>query len=141
MLCGVSRITPQTIDEWTLVRDRTVIALIDRTVEEFAETYGWVWDEVDEAGLGPTFYLPLAWGGASRYLLWLTAHTPDDGIIVEAAADEDPAAARADLLSGLGLDTEAFLVIAEGGRWFARWDPPHNAGSRPATAAPRKRPG
>ena len=86
----------------------------------------WGWEE----GWGPTFYLPLAWDGASR-------HTAS---IVEAAADENQAAARADLLAGLGLDAEAFLAITEGGGWFARRDPPHNAGSRPATAAPRKRP-
>jgi hypothetical protein len=92
--------------------------------------------EVDEDGLGPTFYLPLAWDGESRFLLSASGFYAEDGVDVEVSKSEDATVARGDRLAELGLDREAFLAISEEGVWFARWDQA-SAGERPATAAPR----
>lgn len=133
----MGRLSQQTADDWTPIHDPWTVAVFDRTVAEMAEAFGWVWDEVDEDGLGPTFYLPLAWDGRSRFLLQASGFYPENGIAVDATRSENPATARADLLAELELGADAFLAISEGDAWFARWDPPHNAGQRPATAAPR----
>jgi hypothetical protein len=102
---------------------------------------GWAWDEVEEDGLGLMFYAPLAWDGKGRFLLSASGFYRGDGIAIEAEPGEDPARARADFMRDTGLSSDAFLAIAEADTWFARWDPPHNAGVRPATAAPRSRGG
>ncbi|HUY60110.1 MAG TPA: hypothetical protein VMV16_10420 [Solirubrobacteraceae bacterium] len=133
----MSRLTAQTHSEWVPFQRPWTIGVLDRAVEELTAAYGWVWEETDEAGLGQTFYLPLAWDGKSRYLLTASGVYPADGIQIEASSTENPAQARADLLAELGLRSGAFLAISEGESWFARWDPPHQAGERPATAAPR----
>jgi hypothetical protein len=136
----VGRLTVQSADEWTPFSDPSAIAVLDRTVEELAKAYGWSWDQVDEDGLGPMFYIALAWDGVSRYLLTARGFYPEDGVAVETSAAENPAAARADLLVALDLRSDALLAVSEGDIWFARWDPPHNAGDRPSTAAPRSAP-
>ena len=134
----MSRLTVQRSDDWVPFKDRCAIAVLDRSTADVTAAFGWVWDEVDEEGLGPMFYLPLAWDGASRFLLSASGFYPDDGIAVEASAAENFASARADLLTALGLERSAWLAITEGGDvWFARWDPPHNAGQRPSTATHR----
>ena len=132
----MSRLGQQPPEQWTPFRDPWAIAVLDRTAEELAAAYGWTWEEVEEAGLGPMLYVGLAWDGRSRFLLTASRADPANGVAVETAASEDHAAARADLLAELGLDASAFLAISEAGVWFARWD---GAGAgRPATAAPRE---
>lgn len=132
------RLTVQSFDDWVPLEDPCAIAVLDRSTADVTAAFGWVWDEVDQDGLGPMFYLPLAWDGTSRFLLSASGFYPDDGIAVEASAGENFASARADLLTTLGLALSAWLAITEGGEvWFARWDPPYNAGERPATATPR----
>ena len=111
--------------------------MLDRTPEELTATFGWEWGEANEEGLGLMFYAPLAWNGKSRLFLSASGVYPTDGVSLDAEASENPAAARADFLEGTGLAPETFLAISEGDVWFARWDAPHNAGTRPATAAPR----
>ncbi len=131
------RLTPQKPGEWVPFRDPWAIAVLDRTVEELSEAFGWTWEDVDEEGIGQTFYVGLAWDGRSRFLLSASGVYPEQGVAVETSAAEDHAAARADLLAELGLSAEAFLAISEQGVWFARWDDTR-AGERPATAAPRR---
>jgi hypothetical protein len=133
----VDHLAPQTHDEWTPIRDLWCVGVLDRTVEELATAYGWSWDQAEVDGLGLMFYMPLAWDGKSRFLLSVSATYPESGIAIEVARGENPAAARSDLLNALGLLSSALLAISEGESWFARWDPPHNAGDRPATAKPR----
>jgi hypothetical protein len=130
-------LTVQGFDEWMPIADPCAVGVFDRTVREMSEAFGWTWDEVEEEGLGQTFYLPLAWDGRSRFLLTASGPYPENGIAIETSASENPAIARADLLEALGLEANALLAISEGNAWFARWDPPHNAGVRPSTAAPR----
>jgi hypothetical protein len=131
------RLTVQGFDEWMPIADPWAVGVLDRTVGELSEAFGWTWDEVEEHGLGQTFYLPLAWDGKSRFLLTASGVYPENGIAIETSASENRAIARADLLAALGLEANAFLAISEGNAWFARWDPPHDAGVRPSTAAPR----
>ena len=99
--------------------------------------FGWDWEEADEDGLGPTFYVFLAWDGASRFLLSASGLYPENGIAIEVSASEDPAEDRSDLLDALGLTPDALLAVNEDGVWFGRWDPPQRAGERPATATRR----
>lgn len=113
------------------------IGVLDCTTSEASAAFGWVWDEVDEAGLGTVFYAPLAWDGTSRYLLSSSAEYPENGIAIDVSSSENAATARGDFLSELDLTPDAFLVISEGGVWFARWDPPQIAGQRPTTATTR----
>src|SRR4051794_3316684 len=131
------RLAVQSHDNWQPLRQPWCIGVLDRTREELTATLGWEWDEADEAGLGPMFYVPLAWEGRSRFLLSVSGVYPESGVSIEAEASENPAEARADFIRDTGLASHAFLAIAEGDAWFARWDPPHDAGARPATAAPR----
>jgi hypothetical protein len=133
----VNHLAPQTHDEWAPIRDLWCVGVLDRTVEELTAAYGWAWDPAEVDGLGLVFYMPLAWDGKSRFLLSVSAAYRDGGISIEVDRSENPATARADLLSELGLPSSALLAISEGESWFARWDPPHNAGGRPATAKPR----
>ena len=132
------RLTVQSFADRVPLEDPCAIAVLDRSTADITAAFGWVWDEVDDEGLGPMFYLPLAWDGTSRFLLSASGFYPEDGIAVEASAAENFASARTDLLKTLGLEFNAWLAITEGGDvWFARWDPPHNAGQRPATATRR----
>ena len=133
----MSRLSRQSEAEWVAIEDPRVIAVLDRTVDEIGAALGAVRDEVDEEGLGQTFYLPLGWDGQSRFLLSASGVYPGNGVAVEVSASESAASARSDLLSEIGWGPDAFLAIAEGDTWFARWDLPHNAGVRPATARPR----
>lgn len=133
----MSELTTLSVACWTPLREPWCIAQLDRTVGEISETYGWSWDQADADGLGLMHYLFLAWNGVPRFLLSASAAYPDDGIAVEVEASEDAATARRDLLKGLALTPDAWLTISEGETWFARWDPPHRAGARPATAKPR----
>ena len=133
----MSRLAQQAFEDWVPIADPQTVAVLDRTVDECAAAYGWCWNHVEEAGLGPMSYVPLAWDGQSRFLVSASGVYPNVGIAVEASKSEDPAAARADLRAALDLEADAFLAISEGNTWFARWDPPHNAGVRPSTARPR----
>jgi hypothetical protein len=120
----VSRLTVQTVEDWVGWREPLVIGVIDTArAQSIAEQRGWSWDEVIEDGLGPTGYLPLAWDGRSRFLLRLVHHLADHGVEVEVSASEDPATARKDLLSDLGVGPDVVSRITEGGVWFARMDP------------------
>jgi hypothetical protein len=76
-------------------------------------------------------------GTGSRFLLSALETYPESGIAIEVSRDDNAAAARSDLLGALNLDANALLAISEGHTWFARWDPPHQSGVRPATAKPR----
>lgn len=132
----MSRLTVQSADDWVPIEDPWAIAILDRSAADVTAAFGWVWHEVDEDGLGPMLYLPLAWDGASRFLLSASGAYPENGIAVETSAAENFASARADLLTSLGLELSAWLAITEGGGvWFARWDSPD--GQRPATATRR----
>lgn len=115
------RLTQQSADEWTpVVMD--YIAVIDRTAEELTAMFGWTWVTGDEEGLGPMSYAGLAHDGRSRFALSASPEHPERGVALEAPQGEDPAAARADFLAGLGLTAEVFLSIREGASWFERWD-------------------
>ena len=115
------RLVQQTADEWTpLVMD--YIAVIDRTTHQLTETFGWTWIEGEEAGMGTMRYVGLSHDGRSRYVLIASVEHPERGIALEAAQTEDPAQARADFLSALGLEPDAFLSIREGAVWFERFD-------------------
>ena len=129
--------TVQATSEWVPIEDPWCIGVLDCTTQQATAAFGWRWDEVDEDGLGPMFYVPLAWDGSSRFILSASGAYPENGVAIEASASEDAAHARRELLENLGLTPEAMLAISESGVWFARWDPPHNAGSRPATATQR----
>ncbi len=133
----MSRLALQGHDEWEPLRKPRCIGVLDRTPEELTATLGWEWEEVEEEGLGPMHYAPLAWDGRSRFLLSASGFYPNNGVAIEVEASESAAVARRDFMLGTGLTSEHFLVISEGEVWFARWDPPHNAGVRPPTAAPR----
>ena len=132
----MSRISQLTHEQWVPMRLESA-AVIDRLPEELSAQFGWVWDTVEEEGIGPISYCPLAWDGVSRYLLSSSGFFPEDGVNLEVGEGDDVAAARSDFLAELGLTSEVFLVVREGDCWFARWDAPHNAGARPATARPR----
>jgi hypothetical protein len=132
----MSRIKQLTHDEWIPMSLESA-AVIDRLPEELSAQFGWVWETVEEDGLGPVSYCPLAWDGVPRFLLSSSGFYPQDGINVEVAEQDGLADARADFLAELGLTPDVFLVVREGDCWFARWDPPHTAGVRPATARPR----
>jgi len=121
----VPRMSPQTFEEWVPLERPQFIAALDRTVEELTAAYGWVWEETDEDGLGPVSYMPLAWDGKSRFLLHALGLAPQEGVSVEVAGVDDPAAARADLLHGLGLRPDAFSAICDDDVWFVRrnWMP------------------
>lgn len=134
----MSRLQLQRRDEWRPLREAWCIGVLDRTPAEISAALGWTWDVVDEDGLGTMFYAALAWDGRSRFMLSSSGVYPGDGVAIEVEASEDPARARADFLQATALPPAAFLAIAEGDTWFARWDAPHNAGVRPATAAPRQ---
>ena len=131
------RLAQQSSDEWRALRKPLCIGVLDRTPDELTTALGWEWDEVDEEGLGPTYYASLAWDGRGRFLLSASRFYPENGVSIEVESSENPAVARADFMSETGLESNAFLVISEGDDWFARWDPPHTAGVRPAAAAPR----
>ena len=111
--------------------------MLDSTTAQATAAFGWVWDEVEEEGLGPTFYVLLAWDRKSRFMLSASGFYPENGIAIEVDASEEPASARHDFLDELDLTPEALLALSERGVWFARWDPPHNAGDRPSTATLR----
>ena len=133
----MSRLTPQHCSAWVPIRDPWCVGVLDCTPAQATHAFGWKWDEVDEDGLGPMFYAALAWDGRSRYFLSSSGFYPENGVAIEVSASEDAAGARRDLLAELGLTPEALLAVSEGGVWFARWDPPQNAGERPATATQR----
>jgi hypothetical protein len=133
----VPRLTVQPHEEWQPLREPRAIGVLDRTPDDLTAALGWAWDEFEEDGLGQMFYAPLAWDGNSRFLLSASGLYPGDGIAIEAEGTEDPASARGHFMRDTGLGSDAFLAIAEGDTWFARWDPPHNAGVRPSTASPR----
>lgn len=135
--CGMSRLTVQDHSEWVPFKDPWCIAVLDCTTDQATEAFGWTWDEVEEDGLGPTLYVPLAWDGESRFLLSASGFYPENGVAVEASASENAAQAREDFLGDLDLSPEFCLAVSEGGIWFARWDPPQNAGQRPTTATKR----
>jgi hypothetical protein len=73
----------------------------------------------------------LAWDRKSRFVLSASGFYPQDGIAIEVDASDEPASARREFLDELGLTPEALLALSERGVWFARWDPPNNAGDRP----------
>ncbi len=119
----ISRLALQSVEEWDGWRKPLVIGALDTaTCQSLAERRGWTWDEVIEDGWGPTSYLPLAWDGRSRFILRLVHQAAEDGVVVEVSASEDPAIARNDLVSDLGVAHDVFNVINEGGVWFARMD-------------------
>jgi hypothetical protein len=133
----MSRLTVQAHADWIPFPSGSCIAVLDCSTEQATEAFGWTWDEVDEEGLGPMFYVPLSWDGRSRFLLSASGFHPESGVAVEASASEAAAVARHELLAELGLTSKALLALSEGDEWFARWDPPHNAGQRPETATKR----
>lgn len=132
----MGRLTVQSAEAWTPFTDPWSIAVLDRSMSELAEPFGWRWEEYEEDGLGLVSGLPLAWDGKSRFFLSGDPAHPEKGVDVEVSESEDHAAARADLLAELGLTPQAFLAVSEGGVWFARWDEQYHG--RPATAAPRE---
>lgn len=132
------RLTRLTFEDWIPFASPRAIAVLDLTVSEAIDAFGWRWIEVEEDGLGLMHYLPLAWDGKRRYLLSASDFYPEDGLAVEVDVQDDPTSARADLLSDLELDPNHLLAINEGTVWFARWDPPHQAGTRPSTARKRR---
>lgn len=133
----MSRLTLQSHSEWVPLSEPWCIGVLDCTTAEATAAFGWEWDQVDEEGLGLTSYALLAWEGRSRFLLSASGSYPENGVSIEASASEDAAHARHDFLSDLGLTPAALLAVSEAGVWFARWDPPQNAGERPATATRR----
>lgn len=135
----MERLTQQTPEHWEPLRPTDwYIGTLDYTMEGFAAAFGWSWAGEEVAGLGLMFYLPLAWDGRSRFLLSVSDVHRDRGLDVIVSSEENLAAARADLIGDLGLTAEAWLAIGEDETVFARWDPPHDAGTRPPTARPRK---
>jgi hypothetical protein len=133
----VTRLSVQNANNWIPIEQPWCVGVLDCTTAQATAAFGWVWDEVDEEGLGPMFYVLLAWDGKSRYLLSASGFYPENGIAIEVDASEDPASARHDLLDDLDLTPEALLGLSERGVWFARWDPPHSTGDRPSTATLR----
>ena len=115
------RLVQQTADEWTpTVMD--YVAVIDRSTEDLTAQFGWTWTTGEEDGLGTMSYVGLAYDGRSRFMLIASVDNPDRGIALEAAAEEEPARARAEFLDALGLEPDVFLSIREGAVWFERWD-------------------
>lgn len=112
-------------------------AMIDRLPEELGDLFGWTWQDVEEDGLGTTAYVFLADRDGPRFRLSASRMHPGDGVSLDASHDEDPARARADFLAATELPADVFLAVREGNTWFARWDPPHQAGQRPPSVASR----
>ena len=106
----MSRLTVQTAGEWIPFADPWCIGVLDCTTAQATAAFGWAWDEVEEDGLGPMRYLPLAWDGRSRFLLSASGSYPENGIAIETSASENAADARRDLLEDLGLTPEALLA-------------------------------
>src|SRR4051794_8270022 len=92
----LTRLTVQDPADWVPFRDPWCIAVLDCTTAQASTAFGWVWDEVEEQGLGPTFYVFLAWDGESRFLLSASGFYPENGVAIEVAASEDAAHARRD---------------------------------------------
>lgn len=122
-------------DEWE-PREMHAIAMLDFEPHELTLLTGWHWTDWEVDGLGRMANVLLAWNGTPRFWLQASRSYPADGISVEVPRDEtDLARARADFIACSGLDVDAFLAIREGDdQWFARWDGPHEAGVRPASA-------
>jgi hypothetical protein len=90
----VSRLSVQSAGEWAPIEDPWCIGVLDCTTGQAATAFGWVWDEVDEAGLGPMHHVRLAWDGHSRFLLSASGLYAAGGVAIEVAASEDAASAR-----------------------------------------------
>lgn len=112
--------------------------MIDRLPEQLGDPFGWTWEDVEEDGLGMTAYVFLADGGGPRFRLSSSRMHPGDGVSLDAGGDEDPAHARADCLKATDLPADVFLAVREGDTWFARWDPPRQAGQRPPSVSTRR---
>ena len=117
----MSPLVQQTADQWTPTV-MEYVAVLDRTPEELTARFGWTWIEGDEEGLGRMKYVGLADEGRSRYALIASVAHPERGVALEAAIEEEPAKARGDFLSALGLEPDIFLSIREGAVWFERYD-------------------
>jgi hypothetical protein len=118
MMAG--RLVQQTADEW-IPMVMEYVAVLDRTADALSASFGWIWAEGEEEGLGRMQYVGLAYDGRSRFVLIASIENPGRGVALEAAAHEDPAQARADFLAALDLEPDVFLSIREGGVWFERW--------------------
>ena len=94
----MSRLSVQSAKDWAPFSDPWCIGVLDCTTDQASAAFGWTWDEVEEDGLGATFYLSLAWDGRSRFLVSASGFYPEDGIAIEVSSSEDAAKARRDLL-------------------------------------------
>lgn len=131
-----SRIRLASPEEWEPIQNERAIVVLDLTVGETAERFGWVWESNVEDGLGVVHMTGLLWDGRSRYVLEAFAEYPANGIGVSVDWDEDVVRARADLLAALQLPQSAVLAVVENDQWYSRWDS-QKAWER-APSAPRR---